>query len=159
MCLASLQHAARCTETLTSSHQGETQRCLWDQSDPSLCQTLLQKPSGRIWKKEDDLLLYYLLAEVGSLLRDIIRVSSKKLCKFKDFSDTGSSKMPWEQHPWAVSAPGEDLALPEEKDQPRLEFANPGGGCGHIHGLLPTTKHHLQRREPTTLQRRLHHAL
>lgn len=65
--------------------------------------------------------------------------------------------MLWEQHPWAVrSPPGEDSTLPEEKDQPGFKFANPGGGRGHIHGLLPTTKHNLQRREATTLQCRLH---
>lgn len=34
-----------------------------------------------------------------------------------------------------------------EKDQPGLEFANPGGGRGHIHGLLPTPEHDLQGRE------------
>lgn len=44
------------------------------------------------------------------------------------------------------------------KHQPRLKFANPGGGRGHIHGLLPTTEHNLQRAEATTLQDCLHHA-
>lgn len=34
-----------------------------------------------------------------------------------------------------------------EKDQPGLEFADPGGGRGHIHGLLPTPEHDLQGRE------------
>lgn len=66
--------------------------------------------------------------------------------------------MLWDKHPWAArSPPGEDSTLPEEKDQPRLKFANPGGGRGHIHGLLPTTKHDLQRREAKTLQCCLHH--
>jgi len=81
------------------------------------------------------------------------------LCEFADSSDTGRRKTLWEQHSWAVrSPPGEDSTLPEEKDQPGLKFANPGGGCGHIHGLLPTTKHDLRRREATTLQCRLRRA-
>lgn len=67
--------------------------------------------------------------------------------------------MLWAKHPWAVrGSSGDNSTLPEEKDQPCLKFANPGGGRGHIHGLLPTTKHNLQRREATTLQCCSHHA-
>lgn len=40
----------------------------------------------------------------------------------------------------------------EERNQPGLKFADPGGGRGHIHGLLPTTEHDLHRREAPTGQ-------
>ena len=30
---------------------------------------------------------------------------------------------------------------------PGLKLANPGGGCGHIHGFLTSSQHHLQGRK------------
>lgn len=143
-----LGDAARATEILTSSRRGETQRYLSDRSDPSLCQTPLQKPSGRTWEKED--LNYH--KSSGAWLGTQPGFPQKNLCKFND-SNTARRNMLWDKHPWAVrSPPGEDLTLPKERDQPGLKLADPGGGCGHIHGLLPTTKHNLQRREATTLR-------
>lgn len=44
------------------------------------------------------------------------------------------------------------LFFKSQVEEPCLKFSNPGGGCGYIHGLLPTTKHDLQQTEATTLQ-------
>lgn len=93
-------HAGRPTKILTSSHQGEKQHYLSDQSDPLLCQTLLQKPSGRTWEKK----------EVRRQVRDTIRVSSEKLCNFNNSPNTAKSKMLWEQQ----NTSSADSALPEK---------------------------------------------
>ncbi|XP_038016966.1 transmembrane protein 234 isoform X1 [Motacilla alba alba] len=53
-----------------------------------------------------------------------------------------------EEQCWAVGgAQGRIQPCQREKHQPGLEFANPGGGGGHIHGLLPSSQHHLQGQE------------